>query len=90
MKSALSFIKHLLYAQCIKYITSMNECFLFLDHTIQHACGILVPQPGIKPIPHVVEVQSLKHWTSRESLTEFLQWLYPWCEETEAQSGWLP
>ena len=30
------------------------------------ACGILVPRPGIKPVPHAVEVQSLNHWTTRE------------------------
>ena len=29
-------------------------------------CGTLVPQPGIKPEPPVVEVQSLNHWTTRE------------------------
>ena len=28
--------------------------------------GILVPQTGIQPIPHVVETQSLNHWTFRE------------------------
>ena len=27
--------------------------------------GILVPQPGIKPMPPVLEVQSLNQWTSR-------------------------
>ena len=30
------------------------------------ACGILVPQPGIEPVPPAVEAQSLNHWTSRE------------------------
>ena len=30
------------------------------------ACGILVPQPGIKPVPPAVEVQSLNNWTARE------------------------
>ena len=30
------------------------------------ACGILVPRPGIKPVPPAVEAQSLNHWTSRE------------------------
>ena len=29
-------------------------------------CGILVPQPGIKPMPPAVEVWSLNHWTTRE------------------------
>ena len=29
-------------------------------------CGILVPQPGIKPVPLAVEEQSLNYWTIRE------------------------
>ena len=33
-------------------------------------CGVwdLIPQPGIKPMPSAVEVQSLNHWTTREVL----------------------
>ena len=30
------------------------------------ACGILVPGPGIEPVPPTVEAQSLNHWTTRE------------------------
>ena len=30
------------------------------------ACGILVPQPGIKPMSPAMEAQSLNHWTTRE------------------------
>ena len=30
------------------------------------ACGILVPQPGIEPVPPAVEARSLNHWTARE------------------------
>ena len=30
------------------------------------ACGILVPQPGIKPVPPSVEPRSLNHWIARE------------------------
>ena len=37
--------------------------FLLLYHT---ACGILVPQPGIKPVPRAVEARSLNHWTAGE------------------------
>ena len=32
------------------------------------AGGILVPQPGIEPVPPAVEVWSLNHWTMREVL----------------------
>ena len=28
--------------------------------------GILVPQPGVKPMPVALEVQSLRPWTTRE------------------------
>ena len=30
------------------------------------ACGILVPQPGIEPMPSAMETQSPNHWTARE------------------------
>ena len=30
------------------------------------ACGVLVPQTEIKPMPPAIEAQSLKHWTPRE------------------------
>ena len=30
------------------------------------ACRILVPQPGIEPMPPAVKVQSLNHWIARE------------------------
>ena len=38
------------------------------------ACGILVPQAGIKPALDVFEVQSLNHWTTRE-VTETIAYL---------------
>ena len=36
------------------------------------ACGILVPRPGIEPVPPAVEAQSLNHLTSREAPIERL------------------
>ena len=30
------------------------------------ACRILVPRPGIEPVPPALEVWSLNHWTARE------------------------
>ena len=30
------------------------------------ACGILVPWPGIDPMPPAVEAWNLNHWTARE------------------------
>ena len=40
--------------------------FLFWLHHM--ACGILVPQPGIKPMAPALEVQSLNPWTARKVL----------------------
>ena len=37
--------------------------FFWLHHA---ACGILVPPPGIEPVPPAVEAWSLNHWTARE------------------------
>ena len=38
-------------------------CFYF---SACMACGILVPQPGIKTTPPAGEMQSLNHWSMRE------------------------
>ena len=41
--------------------------FLFVWFWPSHgACGILVPQLGIEPLPLAMEVWGLNHWTSRE------------------------
>ena len=34
------------------------------------ACRILVPQPGIEPVPPAVEAQSPNHWAAREFPSE--------------------
>ena len=46
------------------------------------ACGILVPQPGIKPMPHASGAQSINHWTSREGLLGNF-----FCSHTTSLSG---
>ena len=34
---------------------------------LYHAAGgILVPQPGIEPVPPALEAQNLNHWTTRD------------------------
>ena len=43
------------------YVISIN---LFLAYCT--ACGILVPQLGIKPTPPALEAGSLNHWTTSE------------------------
>ena len=40
--------------------------FFFFFWPCHTACGILVPQPGIKPVPPALEAQSSNHWTARE------------------------
>ena len=40
--------------------------FFFFFWPCRVACGILVPWPGIKPVPPAVEVWSPNHWTARE------------------------
>ena len=50
------------YFFCVSKLTDfISFCFLLCG-----ACGILVPQPGIKPVPSALEVQNLNHWTARE------------------------
>ena len=48
-------------------------CFVFVFWLHCMACSILVPQPGIKPVPPALEAQSLNHWTTRE-VPNFLLW----------------
>ena len=38
--------------------------FFWLSHT---ACEILIPQPGIKPVPPTLGAQHSNHWTTREA-----------------------
>ena len=44
--------------------------FFFWPHRV--ACGILVPQPGIEPMPPAVEGQGPNHWTAREVPQAFI------------------
>ena len=40
--------------------------FFYLFWLYHAACGILVPWLGIEPIPPVMEVWCLNHWTTRD------------------------
>ena len=44
-------------------MTKILKLFFWPCHAV---CGILVPQPGIEPMPRVVEACSLNHWTAKE------------------------
>ena len=50
------------------YLTSFFFFFFWSYHV---ACKILVPWPGIEPMPPALEAQSLNHWTAREVLPFF-------------------
>ena len=43
-------------------VVHVSELLFFLFLATWHA-GILVPQPGMEPVPPAVEVWSLNHWT---------------------------
>ena len=47
-----------------------NQRYLFYLFTWLHhvECWILVPWPGIEPLPPVLEAQNLNHWTTKEVL----------------------
>ena len=51
---------------CNKHIFCDQEGNFFFFWPRQVACGILVLQPGIEPMPSAVKVQSPNHWTARE------------------------
>ena len=54
----------------------LNHCsislllFLFTSWPCRLACRILVPWPGIEPVPPAVEAQHPYHWTAKEFLRE--------------------
>ena len=58
--------------QCSSALWFVTHLFFFLFffffiwlHRV--ACGILVPRPGIEPVPPAVEERSVNHWTPREA-----------------------
>ena len=54
---------------CVLPFSRVNILFFFFFWPHGAACGILVPRPGIKPVPPALEAQSLNHWTAREVLS---------------------
>ena len=55
--------------QVVFFFFKLINYFFWLRHV---AHGILVPRPGIEPVPPVLEVPSLNHWTTREVPTSYL------------------
>lgn len=55
----------LIWEFCSRSIKHQN--FFFFCHGTWHiGCGILVPEPGIKPVPPAVEAQNPDYQTTRE------------------------
>ena len=59
-----------------KALKVLKASLLFFSWPRCVACGILVPQPGIKPMPPALGVWGLNHWTTGEVLTSIH--FYPW------------
>ena len=55
-----------------------GRAFFFFSGRGRVACGILVPRPGMEPVPSALGVQSLNHWTAREVRKSILklQWYH--------------
>ena len=58
------------------FSSAFTFSFLFVFRPYHLACGILVPQPGIKPVPPALEVWSLNHCTARKVPHLHLNCLY--------------
>ena len=50
------------------YTASVSSLLRLFFLILCVARGILVPQPGIEPMPRAVGARSLNHWTTREVL----------------------
>ena len=55
---------------CILPFIKLSASSEWIQKTIFLAvrCGILVPQPGIEPMPSSLEARCLNHWTTREDI----------------------
>ena len=51
---------------CVCVCVCVYTIYLFIFWLCRAACGILVPQPEVKPATPAVEAWSLNHWTTRE------------------------
>ena len=50
------------------FFNNLLKVFLFyLFRSYHAACGILIPRPGIKPVPPAVKAQTLNHWSTGEA-----------------------
>ena len=68
---------------------SFKIFFFFIFWLCHMACRILVPQPGIEPMPPAVEAQSPNCWTAREFLNKFLKFFFKNFEWDFSECGFL-
>ena len=54
------------YFSSLPFLSFFKESSYFISWLHCGTCRILVPQPGIKPMPLALGAQSLSHWTARE------------------------
>ena len=59
------------------YVPKSDERLFFFLLPRCAGCGILVPWPGIEPVPLEVEMWSLNHWTTRK-VQDILVTLFSW------------
>ena len=57
---------HFLHVLSVDRAGEKNVCISLYFSFLSSACEILVPQPGIEPMPCAVEVRSLNLWSTRE------------------------
>jgi len=71
LRSCFFFFCNLFYL--LVFLFDMHSYFPLFFGT---ACGVLVPCPGIEPMPSAVEAQILNHWITR---------VVPWCHTFKSQ-----
>ena len=57
-------------------LTYKRYILLFLNYSVVFyfwlyhvACGIIVPQPGMEPVPPTLEAWSLNHWSTVDQIS---------------------
>ena len=68
------------------FLPSHASYFFFFFWPRRAACGILVPRPGIEPMPPALRAWSLNHWTASEVpsqlffflINSFILFIYFW------------
>ena len=58
------FEQHISYSKCSEVFFIIIIILIFWPCHV--AWGILVPRPGIEPVPSALEAQNLNHWTIKE------------------------